>query len=141
MRAAAVSEPTTIHGRRRPNREYVRSENAPDSGLKTMAATAPRPLTQASAASLPSPPVIASAYLGSRLFSGVMSTMRMPMLARVMDARNTQLTSLVGSFSASTSGACAGRFTRADYACANPRSLMRGTTLSIVAIVGRTAWI
>lgn len=42
-----------IHGRRRPIREEVRSENAPAYGLKSIAATAPRPLTQASAGTDP----------------------------------------------------------------------------------------
>ena len=83
-----------------------------------MAATAPKPLTHASAASFPSPLVMASAYRGSRLLSGVIRTIRIPMLASVMLTKKTQLTFSVGSRSASTVLADEGTDTVKSY-CAD----------------------
>ena len=41
--------PPTIHGRRRPQREVVRSENRPNSTLPITANSAPKPATVPSA--------------------------------------------------------------------------------------------
>lgn len=51
--AAPASAPPRIHGRRRPNRLVVRSDQAPASGLTSTATSAPRPVTSESASFLP----------------------------------------------------------------------------------------
>ena len=80
-------EPPSIHGRRRPKREVVRSDMAPASGFPITEPITPTPVTTAKAASLPSAPAISSDNRGSRLRIGVKNASMMPRLASPSPAR------------------------------------------------------
>ena len=74
---APTSAPPSTQGLRRPQRDVVRSESAPASGLKKMEANAPAPAIQASAVSLLSG-ATSWASRGRRLWIGVKNAIVMP---------------------------------------------------------------
>ncbi len=96
------SDPPSIHGRRRPNRDVVRSDSAPASGLPMTEPITPTPVTMASAVSLPPDPAICSDMRGSRFCSGAKKATMMPRLASARPDRNSPRTAAVGSASART---------------------------------------
>ena len=67
--AAPASAPPSVHGWRRPNREVVRSESRPASGLATTDTAAPIPVTTPNTTSL-SAAASSSACRGSSTWIG-----------------------------------------------------------------------
>ena len=96
------SDPPSIHGRRRPQREVVRSDSAPASGFPMTDPITPTPVTIASAASLPVGPEICSDIRGRRFCRGAKNATMMPRLARASPAMNRPRTFRSGSARAST---------------------------------------
>lgn len=69
---APPADPATIHGVRRPHRDVVRSDSAPNSGVANRETTAPAPVTHASIVSfdIPAPGAKSTACEASRICSG-----------------------------------------------------------------------
>jgi hypothetical protein len=88
---AASRQPAATHGRRRPNRERVRSLIAPKAGTAAAVTAAPSPIASPSSASLRSG-ANSSACRASWIWVGVRKASHMPVLAtanRVIQARPT----------------------------------------------------
>jgi hypothetical protein len=108
-----TSEMTTPHrvqmcrrpSRRLPTRGRERSENAPASGLTRIATSAPRPVTQPRAVSLPSTPR-SEICCGSRTCTGVKNTIQSPRFAAKSRPIQDLFTGTAGSASA-TGAPCA----------------------------------
>ena len=95
MPSEPPTRPMTIHGRRMPSRDDVRSLSLPKKGLPTMATTAPIPATSAKrpgASSSPTSELIFSASVTSR---GAMNSSDVLMTANAYSAMNRHPTGCI----------------------------------------------
>ena len=100
---APRAAPPRTHGRRRPDRSVVRSENAPHTGFSTVETAAPTPVTRASTASLWSGER-ASDCCASSTWIGPKKPDHRPMLASTSHSTHSREAGSVGSRSARSTG-------------------------------------
>lgn len=81
MPALPPASPTSIHGRRIPRREDVRSLNRPNSGLATMASSEPSPVTRARLLGARSIPTSELTFSANETSSGARSNREAPAYA------------------------------------------------------------
>ncbi len=89
--------PPTIHGRRRPHRDVVRSENLPNSTLPTVANSAPNPATMPSAEVFWSSGTICWIFTPIPMIAGPSSATKKTNWAKTMPEMNFGPTGFVGS--------------------------------------------
>src|SRR4051794_35721328 len=95
--AVMTTVPATIHGRRRPHREVVRSDSRPNSTLPITANSAPNPATVASAGAFSGPGTMDWTFTPIPMIAGPSSATKNTNWAITRAQTNFGPTSLVGS--------------------------------------------
>ena len=104
------NRPMTIHGRRMPSREEVRSLILPKNGLPTMATRAPIPVTTAKLLGACSMPTSELTFKAKVTSSGARSTKTVPMYANVYSEMNPHPTRFTADDSGSSAAPAGARY-------------------------------